>query len=280
MNIFKNNTNIFDGKGFASKKENELKIKVNTLTKKGIKPKLVSIKIGENRDSDIYLTLKKKVADRIGIKMEVVNFSRKDDLLLILYSIQKLNKDASVHGIMIQLPIPDNFTALQKDTLIDAIDSKKDVDGMKKNSDFVTPVIQAVEIVASMSEEWIGPKSYPIRVAVVGAKGYVGEKIVKSALSWGNSYFVLGVDVNTKNLKEKIKSADIVVSATGKPNLITGDMVKTNAVVIDVGSPKGDVETESVVKRVCFLSAVPGGIGPVTIIILMENVYKVATKGV
>ena len=130
MNIFKNNTNIFDGKGFASKKENELKIKVNTLTKKGIKPKLVSIKIGENRDSDIYLTLKKKVADRIGIKMEVVNFSRKDDLLLILYSIQKLNKDASVHGIMIQLPIPDNFTALQKDTLIDAIDSKKDVDGM------------------------------------------------------------------------------------------------------------------------------------------------------
>ncbi len=294
---------IFDGKAFAGAQLIKLSKDVSKLKEKGIIPKLVVVQVGKNQASTIFVNEKRKAAEKIGIQLEVrsVKFeARKEEIAII---IKNLNKDLSVHGVMIQLPLPKTFSKEDRDRIINAIDPKKDVDGMRDDSPFVAPVVRAVLSVIKEAKVNNVPsqtrlstfgvarrplKDHPCKIVVVGAKGFVGKKILNELRSENLpeqagqevriNFDLIGVDMEIKDLKSKIKRAGVLISATGQEGLIKGDMVKPGAVVIDVGSPKGDVVTDEVAKKVNFISPVPGGVGPLTVLYLLENTVQAVKK--
>ena len=241
---------IFDGRTFAAKKEEELKEKVSTLRQRGIVPRLASILVGDDPASKLYVGLKKKAAERVGIEVEVIDSTDE---------IERLNKDEGVKGIMIQMPLPDGLED-RTESIINSINPDKDVDGLRSDSKFLHPTSKAVIDILKEAEGQLKVK--PKSACVVGGRGMVGAPLVKELKRLGYE------------LTEKREEADILVSCTGTPNLIEPDMVKKGAIVIDVGSPKGDVEFEDVSKKASFITPVPGGVGPVTISCLLENLIS------
>lgn len=277
---------IFDGVRFAIEKELILRSQVSKLKKKGVTPKLVSILVGENKKSKLFLSLKKKAAQRVGVELEVVKLDSDTRINELIHRIRKFNNDKKVQGVMVQLPLPKRFSKTDGDRIINSIARKKDIDGMRDDSPFLTPVAKAVLEVVKEALNIVRPslKARPYKVVVVGAKGFIGRKIVKVLKEM--SYQVKGVDLETKDLKSKTRKADILICATGVPGLIKGSMVKDKSIVIDVGAPKGDVlfneekEKASFIskKQTLFISPVPGGVGPVTIASLLENLIEAAKR--
>jgi methylenetetrahydrofolate dehydrogenase (NADP+)/methenyltetrahydrofolate cyclohydrolase len=288
---------IFDGKRAATEKETSLKKEIADLKKKGITPKLVSILVGRNYASKLFLSLKKKAAKRVSVKLEIKKLSASKSVSQLVKLIKDLNQNDNVHGIMVQLPLPQNFSSTDRKKVISAIAPEKDVDGMRDDSQYLAPVVKAVLMTIREASNYIVRpplRGNPYKVVVVGAEGFVGAKIVKvlkemPCLPAGRGYEVKGVDINTKDpvkprqgrgngasLKQKTKSADILISATGQVGLIKGDMIKQGAVVVDAGAPRGDVLFEDVVNKASFIIPVPGGIGPVTIACLLENLVEAA----
>ena len=258
---------IFDGKYFAEEKLKDLKPKVDKLIKKGVMPTLVSFVVGENPLNLLYLNLKKKAADKVGIRVEIINLKENTKIDELTSLIRDKNSDKEVHGIMIQLPLPTGFTEEERNEIIAAIDLEKDVDGLNDETFYVTPVVKAVVEIVRQASNYL-PKDREAKVVVVGAKGFEGRKIYKIFKEMG--YDVEGVGSGDDNLIPKTQSADILISATGWGGLITKDMIKEGAILIDVGSPKGDIQKEAYAKA-SFVSPVPGGVGPVTISCLLEN---------
>lgn len=269
-------TNIFDGKKFAKRKLIEVKKKVLELKKKGITPKLVSIVVGDEKGALFYQKLKKKKAKEVGIRFVINKYLGDANFDDIKNNIKKLNSDDSVQGIMIQLPLPENLRERNKD-LIDCIDPKKDVDGMRDGSSFTSPVVQAVDTAILVSQDWLQHNNCPYKIVIVGSEGFEGSKILRFYLHENkqNSFLPIGVDKNSEFFEKKVKEADILISVTGTPNLIKSDMIKDGVVLIDVGSPRGDID-KKVYDKANFVSPVPGGIGPLTIAYLMENIMKSA----
>lgn len=265
-------TIIFDGKAFAENKLRDLRSKTFDVRKKGIIPKLVSILVGDDPASKLYVNLKKKAAERIGAQLDVRSMMsdvRKDEILDL---VKTLNIDKSVHGIMIQLPLPSKFTLEDRDEIISSIDKDKDVDGLREDSPYLTPTVKAVlEVVKEASA--LPLRVRPYKVVVVGARGFEGKKIFNVLKEMG--YNVIGVDRDTENFEKVTRAADVLISVTGSPDIISSDMVKDGVVVIDVGSPKGDV-ARNVYEKCAFISPVPGGVGPVTIACLLENLAEAA----
>lgn len=272
---------VFNGREFARKRELELNKEINDLKKRGITPKLASILIGDNPASDLYLNLKKKAAERIGAIVEIHKFSETINLEDVITLIQRLNLDNSIHGIMVQLPLP---KLIQNSTfqLLESISLAKDVDGLRQNSSFVPATVKAILQIITEAEARFKTQDSSKRIVIVGSKGEVGSRLMKelrlNSPLHGKNYDLSGYDMETKDLRAKTKDADILVSATGVPNLISGDVVREGAVVIDVGSPKGDVNFEEVSKKAAFITPVPGGVGPVTIVSLLENLVSAASK--
>lgn len=266
-------TDIFDGKSLAEEKLMQLKPQVDELKKREITPKLVSILIGDDPASILYLNLKKKAAERIGIKVDIVKLEKAIKLTEITRLIASLNKDKSVHGIMIQLPLPDDLKNIT-DEIISLIDAGKDVDGLSEKSMFLTPVVKAIVEVVRNASVYL-PKDREARIVVVGASGFEGKKIFKIFSEMG--YKLEGVDSSTKDMKSITINADILISSTGSEGVITKEMVKNEVILIDVGSPKGDIDKEAYDKA-SYVSPVPGGIGPVTISCLMENLVQAASN--
>lgn len=265
------NTIIFNGKKHALQRERALKEKTKELESKKITPKLVSILIGQDSDSERYLSLKQKAGERTGIMLEVKRFPETSSEKEIIEFIKKLNTNTDVHGIMVQLPISKRLSDKQNE-ILETITLKKDADGMRENSLFLAPVAKAVMSVIANAEECLS-LSRREKVVVVGAKGFVGRRIMK-ALERTN-YDVEGVDLGVGYI-EKTKGVKILISATGKPGLIKDSMVKEGLVVIDIGASKGDVDFDGVVRKVAYITPVPGGIGSLTIIHLMENIVQAA----
>lgn len=265
-------TDFFDGKTRAKEIQFELKRRVEQLRESGVHPKLVSILVGEDKAGELYVNLKRKRGEEIGVKVEVKRLNL--DLSVgmagtkseIKRTIEQLNEDPQVHGIMIQLPLPEKFTSVDRDKTLERILPDKDVDGMRKKSRFVTPVVKAV-LEAISKSHIVDYKA--LKTVIVGASGFEGKKIFKKLENLG--YNVEGVNSKTKYMGKKTSTADILISATGVPGLISSDKVKRGAVIIDVGSPYGDVKSDEVMQKASFISAVPGGIGPVTISCLLEN---------
>ncbi|MDO8341001.1 MAG: tetrahydrofolate dehydrogenase/cyclohydrolase catalytic domain-containing protein [Candidatus Woesebacteria bacterium] len=257
---------IFDGKSYALKKAEVLKKEVLDLNANGIFPHLASIIVGNNPASKLYVGLKKKAGEKIGIQVDVYYLSentKKEDLLIL---IKTLNEDRCFSGIMIQLPLPENLK-LFKEEILNTINSKKDVDGLRGDSQFLHPTSKAVIKIIDEAKE--KTKKQFKNVCVVGATGMVGESLVKKLKE--ENYEVTECGKNTKDLKSKTLMSDILVSATGEEGLISEDMVKDDVIIVDVGSPKGDVNFSKVLKKASFITPVPGGVGPVTIFCLLEN---------
>lgn len=271
-------TIIFDGKKLAQEKEKALRAKVDELKKQGIIPQLVSILIGNNPASKLYLGLKQKAAERVGVEFEKKEFPENVSLQEVIAQIKKSNQDEKVWGIIVQLPFElcsqgKPFKEIEKQVL-NTIDPKKDVDCLTKanlellkqgKSRFLPATVRGIMEILQIGKVSLEGK----KIVVVGAKGFVGRPLVNYLRSLGNN--VVGVDKETPDLKTKTKEADILISATGVPNLIKKEMVKEGAVVIDVGSPKGDVCFEEVKEVASFITPVPGGVGPMTVICLFEN---------
>lgn len=259
---------IFDGRDFAAKKEEVLKGRVFGLKTRGVYPKLASIIVGDDPASKLYVGLKQKAAKRIGAEMDIYYLPEKVKLEDVILLIGTLNTDDTVQGIMIQMPLPEKLND-HRDQLVNLINPEKDVDGLQKDSQFLHPTSKAVIDILIEAEKQLEVKMKT--VCVVGATGMVGKPLVSELKVEG--YKVTECNSKTKDLQGATKEVDVVISCTGIPGIINGDMVKDDSIIIDVGSPKGDVSLVASDKS-AFYTPVPGGVGPVTISCLLENLIS------
>ncbi len=253
------------------------------LKEKKINPGLAVIIVGDDPASRVYVNNKKKACDEIGIYSEEYALPEETSEEELLALIRKLNGKKEINGILVQLPVPKK---INEETIINAIDPKKDVDAfhpvnvgkiMVGNFDFVpcTPA-GVMELIDESGIDVAGKEC-----VVVGRSNIVGKPQAMLLLHKNGTVTIC--HSKTKNLKEKTKQADILIAAVGKPNFITGDMIKEGAVVIDVGINRiaekklvGDVDFESAEKVAGAITPVPGGVGPMTIAMLMKNTVKAA----
>lgn len=270
---------VFDGKTIAKKLGEDLKVR---LSKKGIKPKLVSIVVGNDKGALFYQKLKKKRAGEVGIEVEIVKLEEDVKLTELIEQVKNLNGNNSVNGIMLQIPLPGKFTKADRDKIINSIAPEKDVDGMRGDSNFDAPVVRAVMIALAEADKIVRPtlrKTF-CKVVVLGHTGFEGKLIYKRFEEkkdlFGAEIELIGVDKRTINIEKKLKIADVIISATGVPGLVQAVMIKEGVVLIDVGAPRGDID-KSAYKKAYFISPVPGGIGPLTIYYLLDNLVD-ATK--
>ena len=259
-------TVIFDGREFAEKKVKALIPKMIELQEKGIIPHLVSILVGEDPDSVLYTNLKKRAVERMGGEMTVVLLNQNTTFEKVLEAINWYNNDPEIHGIMVQMPLPASIKNY-KSKILNSIDPRKDVDGLRDDSPFVHPTAKAVMDIIDFANGGLD-LSKSLQAVVVGASGMVGSPVCKELKK--KSYKVVECGVNTYTLKGETLQGDILISATGQSKLITEDMIKDDAIVIDVGSPKGDCDLD-LNSKASFVTPVPGGVGPVTIACLLEN---------
>lgn len=274
---------ILDGKLVSQRIKDELRIKVEELGKKGISVGLTVIIVGDDPASRVYVNSKKKACEALGITSQEFALPQDTTEEELLSLIEKLNKDDKVNGILVQLPLPKH---INEETVINTIDPKKDVDAfhpqnvgkiMIGNYDFLpcTPA-GVMELIKESGISVTGKEC-----VVLGRSNIVGKPQAMLLLHQNGTVTVC--HSRTQNLKEVTKRADILVAAIGKPNFVTADMVKEGAVVIDVGINRmpdktlcGDVDFEAVSKVASSITPVPGGVGPMTIAMLMKNTVTAA----
>ena len=275
---------IIDGKELAKKVRLELKDEVEKLKKdENIHPKLAVIMVGSDPASQIYVRNKSKACDEIGIEFEEFLLDENTTQKVLLHLIDKLNENEKVNGILLQSPIPKN---LDINEAFRRISPEKDVDGFNPVNVGKLTLGQKGFVsctpfgVIKMLEEYnidIEGKN----AVVLGRSNIVGKPMSQCLLNKNATVTIC--HSKTKNINEITKNADIIVAAIGKKEFVKGDMVKEGAVVIDVGinrgedgKLKGDVDFEEVSKKASYITPVPGGVGPMTIAMLMTNVVKAA----
>ena len=274
---------LMDGKQLAQKIRTNLKKECNELKEKGINPKFAVIMVGNDSASKIYVRSKSRACEEIGIEFEEFLLGEDTTQEKLENLIDELNQNKKVHGILVQSPIPKH---LDVNRAFEKIAPEKDVDGF--NSVNVGKLALNRDTFVSCTPYGIMKifEEYQIdltgkEVVIVGRSNIVGKPLIQCILSKNGTVTVC--HSKTKNLAEHTKRADVLIAAIGKPHFITADMVKENAVVIDVGINRteegkilGDVEFETVEKKVEYITPVPGGVGPMTIAMLMNNVIKAA----
>jgi len=277
---------LLKGKKIADKILENLRQKIK---KEKLEPGLAVFLVGDDKASEIYVSLKKRAAQQMGIKFLLFRYGENAKESKIISKIKKLNSDKSVSGIIVQLPLPKKFNT-QK--IINSINPEKDADGFsakggsafgghpQESSSGLQPVFPSaiLKLLGSSGENLNNKKTIILANSV-----RFGEVMETALMNKGiRADYILAK--NIKSNQRKIKSADIVISAVGKSGTITGNMIKKDAVIIDGGITKvgkkvlGDADFESVKKIAGYLTPVPGGVGPVTIACLLENVY-LAEKG-
>jgi methylenetetrahydrofolate dehydrogenase (NADP+)/methenyltetrahydrofolate cyclohydrolase len=241
------------------------------------KPKLAVILVGKDLASEIYVKKKKEACQELGIISQVFRLPEDSKEIVALDLIKKLNRDNTVHGILVQLPLPKHFNV---ESIMTAISTKKDVDGLNPlnmgklslGNEMLVPCTPK-GVIRILEQTGIGVKGKD--VVIVNNSNIIGKPLALMLLNRNAT-----VDIcckETKNLTTHTKKADILVVAVGIPRLIRGDMIKEGAVIIDVGTNRingkvcGDVDFEEVKGKASFITPVPGGVGPMTIAMLMEN---------
>lgn len=275
---------IIDGKELAKKIRANLKIECEELNKNGIKSKLAVIMVGDDPASKVYVRNKSRACEDVGIEYKEYllksNITQKELIDLI----KKLNQDNTVNGILLQSPVPSN---LDINEAFRTISPEKDVDGF--NPVNVGKLVLGQDTFVSCTPYGIIKmfEEYNIdlsgkNVVILGRSNIVGKPLIHCCLN--KNATVTTCHSKTQNIKEIASRADVLISAIGKAHFVTEDMVKENAVVIDVGINRlengkitGDVDFENVKEKASYITPVPGGVGPMTIAMLMNNVIK-ATK--
>lgn len=269
---------IIDGKQIAAQIKEELKEKVAQLKAQGREVSLAVIQVGQDPASCVYVKNKKKACEYIGIRSLSYELPQETTQEELLGLIDELNKRADVNGILVQLPLPEHIS---EDMVLDRIDPKKDVDGFHPQNvgalctgkpGFVSCTPAGIIQLLKRSNITIAGKE----CVVVGRSNIVGKPMALLLLQENGTVTV--THSRTQNLKEVTRRADILVAAVGKPRMITADYVKEGAVVIDVGIHRnennklcGDVDYESTAPKCSAITPVPGGVGPMTIAMLMYN---------
>ena len=275
---------ILNGKELAKKIRSNLKIEVEELKKQGKYPKLAVIMVGNNQASSIYVRNKSKACNELGIDFEEYLLPEETTMQELLSLITKLNEEKEIKGILLQSPIPAHLD-IQK--AFEKISPKKDVDGFHPISVGQACIGQDTFIpctplgIVKLLEEYQIPVEGK-NVVILGRSNIVGKPLMQCMLKKNATVTIC--HSKTRNIQEITKQADILIVAIGKPKFITEEMVKENAVVIDVGMNRlengklcGDIDFEGVEKKASYITPVPGGVGPMTIAMLMQNVVK-ATK--
>ncbi len=272
---------ILDGKMLSLKIKEKVKEDIKTLKNSGITPGLAVVIVGDDPASHTYVKMKERACEEVGIYSIVHKMPNDISQDKIIETIEMMNKNPNIDGILIQLPLPKHIDT-QK--ILQSVSAKKDVDGFHpfnvgklslKLDTFIpcTPL----GVMNILKEYKIDPKG--LDACVVGASDIVGKPMANLLL---NAYATVDIcHIHTKDLKEHTKRADLLIVGVGKPNLITEDMVKDKAVVIDIGTNRlesgklvGDVDFENVSKKCSYITPVPGGVGPMTIAMLLENSIK------
>lgn len=287
---------ILDGKIVSQSVKDLLKVKTDLLKAEGKNvPHLAAILIGNNGASETYVASKVKTCESIGFKSSLLRFDETIAESELIAAIEKLNADADVDGILVQLPLPKQ---INEEKIISLIHPDKDVDGFSPVS--VGKLVQGLPtfIPATPYGIMLMLEHYKIETSgkhavVIGRSNIVGRpmSILLSQNTYPGNCTVTVCHSRSNNLKEMCLQADIIVAALGKPGFLTADMVKQGAVVIDVGitrvadaakksgfAIKGDVDFEKVAPKCSYITPVPGGVGLMTIGALMMNTYNAATK--
>lgn len=274
---------LISGKEVSQKVKDEIKSQTKLLKDKGISVKLAVIIVGDDPASHIYVKNKKKACEYVGFESLEYALDEKTSEEELLELIDKLNKDKTVNGILCQLPLPKH---IDEKKIIDSISPLKDVDAfhpvnvgkiMIGDYEFLpcTPA-GIMRLIESTSYDVSGKDC-----VIIGRSNIVGKPMAMLMLHKNATVTIC--HSRTKNIEEKIKKADIVIAAVGIPKFVKGDMVKDGALVIDVGINRtsdgklcGDVDFDEVSKKASFITPVPGGVGPMTISMLMQNTLKAA----
>lgn len=275
---------LIDVKSIVENKKIFLKKKVNELKRNGIVPKLAVILANDLDASKIYVRKKREMCSELGVEEIEYMLDKDTTTEKVLDIINRLNDDDSVHGILVQLPV---FKHLDERKILESISPKKDIDGFHPLN-IGKLLMGKPEIVACTPRgimsiiESTGVDLTSKTAVVVGRSIIVGKPV--SALLLNKNATVITCHSKTKNLKKYTKMADVLVVAAGVPHLITSDMVKKNAIVIDVGINRidgkiiGDVDTENVLDVAKYVTPVPGGVGITTVVSLLENLIDMASK--
>lgn len=292
---------ILDGKHIAQTIRAELREQITSIVSKGLRaPKLAVIIVGHNPASETYVANKIKACAEVGIEAERVALEAEITEEELLAEVERLNKDASVDGFIVQLPLPEH---INESAVLSAIDYRKDVDGLTPEN--VGRTVQGLPSLVSATPRGIREllARYDIQtegkhVVVIGRSNIVGKPIAMllmqrpylslpgmSASSLGDATVTI-CHSKTRDLEAICQTADIIIVAAGVPNLLTANMVREGVVVIDVGinrveddSPRGyhlvgDVDFENVAPKASFITPVPGGVGPMTIVSLLQNTLQ------
>lgn len=276
---------LLDGNALSKKIRTEIAARATIVTAKGIRPGLAVIVVGENPASQVYVRNKVKACEDVGFHSVLDRYSSALSEVELLARIATLNADPAIHGILVQLPLPEHIATAH---VLEAISPEKDVDGFHVANAGALMVGQplfkpctpygCMKILESID--------YPIRGAnavIVGASNIVGKPMAMLLLQAGATVTIC--NSKTRDLAHHTKGADILVVATGRPKMVLGDMVKDGAVVIDVGINRmadgklcGDVDFETVKEVAGWITPVPGGVGPMTITMLLMNTIEAAEK--
>ena len=276
---------IIDGKELAKKIRQDLKVEVDKLREKKVYPKLAVIMVGEDKASQVYVRNKSKACNEIGIDFEEFLLPSNITMEKLLELIEELNNRKDISGILLQSPIPKPLNIREA---FNKIDYRKDVDGFnpinvgklaigEKSFISCTPY----GVVKMLEEYNINPEGE--NVVIIGRSNIVGKPLSQCLLNKNATITIC--HSKTRDIKAITKNADILIAAVGRPHFVTEDMVKDGAVVIDVGINRneegkliGDVDFENVEKKASYITPVPGGVGPMTIAMLMKNCLTACKK--
>lgn len=276
---------ILDGKKVSAKVRKNLKLEVDNLKKEGIKPKLAVIMVGDDIASKVYVRNKNKACEEIGIEYEEFLLNTDTTMEELLNVIDNLNKNQNIDGILLQSPIPKH---LDINKAFRAILPEKDVDGFHPINAGKLSIGEKCFVpctphgVVKIMEEY-NIETEGKNVVIIGRSNIVGKPLIQCMLQKNATVTVC--HSKTKNLEEFTKKADILIVAIGKPKFITENMVREGVVVIDIGINRneegkivGDVDFDNVSKKASYITPVPGGVGPMTVAMLMENVVEAAKQ--
>lgn len=273
---------ILDGKTLSETLQNNMKLEIDELKSYNIFPHLCVLLVGENPASVSYVNMKARACERVGIQSSIIKFSDDISESEILLEIARLNNDKSVNGILVQLPLPKHINT---DNILEAVDIDKDVDGFHPYNigrlyEDISYFIPATPLGIMMLLKHYDIDPSGKNVVIVGASNIVGKPLAALMLNAGATITLC--HILTKDLKSHTLNADILCVGVGKVNLITADMIKEGAIVVDIGINKlngkivGDVDFNNVAKKASFITPVPGGAGPMTITALLSNTIKAA----
>lgn len=274
---------MMNGKKIAKETREKLKIKCDELKEKGINPKFAAIMVGNDNASQIYIRNKSKACEEIGIEFEEYLLSENIEQKELIEKIKELNNRKDIHGILLQSPIPAN---LDINEAFRTIAPEKDVDGFNPLN--IGKLCLNQDTFVSCTPYGIMKlfEAYGIElerkdVTIVGRSNIVGKPLIQCCLRKNATVTVC--HSKTKDLKKHTKDADVVIMAIGKSKFLKADMIKEGAVVIDVGINRdsegkitGDADFDNILSKASFITPVPGGVGPMTIAMLMNNIIKAA----